>query len=67
MTDSQLIILSVDGLVVLGAVAVSRGWVKGSLNLKLVPPWERRAAEPRAANGQARPDGDGKVPLREAS
>ena len=64
MTDSLWIIYSIDGLIVLGAVAVSRGWVRGSLNLKLVPPWERCAPEPKVPKTVPGPTAEGSAVAR---
>lgn len=33
------------------------GWFEGSLSLRFVPPWKRKAAEPRTLPAAGEPDG----------
>lgn len=52
MTELEVVTSTLGGLTalitVLGFAAVSRGWVEGSVTVRVVPPWKRHPAEPKA-------------------
>jgi hypothetical protein len=70
-----IIAASADGLAVLviaiGAAAISRGWVEGSVTVKVVPPWKRRGTEPKEPKAEPEPVAEGssvaKLPERGAA
>lgn len=53
MNDLEVITSALGGLTALvtvaGTVAVSRGWVEGSVSLRIIPPRKRHAPEPKPA------------------
>lgn len=71
MTELEVITAALGGLsaliVVAGTTAVSRGWVEGSVTVRVVPPWKRRVPEPKAPKRTAGPptEGDGVATLPE--
>jgi len=75
VTELEVITTAVGILAVLvlaiGAAASSRGWVEGSVTVRVVPPWKRRGAEPKAPKAEAGPaaedDGVARLPERGAA
>jgi len=63
VTELEVITTAVASLAVLvlaiGAAASSRGWVEGSVTVKVVPPWKRRGTEPKAPKAEPGPAADG--------
>lgn len=47
------IVLAIVAAVVAG---VRCGWIQGSASLKIVPPWQRKVPEPKAAKTAAAPE-----------
>lgn len=70
MTELEVITAALGGLsaliVMAGTTAVSRGWVEGSVSLRIIPPRKRHAPEPKAPKAEAVPaaeaDGLAKLP-----
>lgn len=54
-----VIVLAVVAAVVAG---VRCGWIQGQASLKIVPPWQRRASEPRVKQPAALPADEPAVP-----
>jgi hypothetical protein len=48
-----VIVLAVIAALVAG---VRCGWIQGSASVKIVPPWQRKASEPRPARAAAAPE-----------
>lgn len=62
MTELEIITTAAGGLAVLAAAivarALSRGWVEGSVTLRVIPPWKRRAPGREAAQDGPASGGD---------
>jgi hypothetical protein len=64
VTELEVITTAVGCFAVLSALicaaAASRGWVEGSVTLKVIPPWKRGAPEPKVPKlePERAPEGD---------